>query len=233
MNFHTKHVIYFILYLSNTIMELLVTRCVLDCVETLPECSKKIVLYKYILTFTKVLLIMEVSLYSKHFFYKSIAFQQQIKITRIFSIIFSLYLGFMYEYCNFIIFHIILQIITLFFLIFSMENRNDIIFHSYNRKIGIDYLKIKLHVVDEMINSCKNASLIWSVFLIMTDFFSTGRNPFCVFHILKFLVLYIDYLLYKSHLDRLSFFQWTNMLMGTMWFFGILVIVPLTIKFGL
>ena len=230
---YISHIIYFSLYFFSLSLDTMITQSVLNQKKIDEHTLSTVSMSKYILTFTKFLLIMEMGYYSGFYFINTISSRAQIKITRIFSFVFSIFIGYLYEFSVELKILLILHCIVFVFLLIRMRENTDVIYHTYNKKIGLDLFKINLYIVEEMIDSCKKAGMIWVYLLIMADLFSPGKNPFHFFHLTKLIFLWFDFILKNSQMSKKNFYKWSYILMGTIWLLGIIILIPLLVIYGL
>ncbi|WUR03833.1 uncharacterized protein VNE69_06152 [Vairimorpha necatrix] len=214
-----EHVIYLTLYFSSLILDMLISKYALNHQHSHRRKDYETLLSKYLLTFTKFLFIMEMAFYSGFYFIKSMAFRLQILLCRGFSFLFVIFLGIINEFVPEIVIAIVVNCITIIFLVLTMNEDNQVVYHMYNKRAGIDYLKFKLYIVEEMISTSKKATLIFQTFLIMQDFFTNERHLFYVSHAINFVCLVIDYIVYNSKIDKEDVYIFSYILIITLWIF--------------
>ncbi|WUR03830.1 uncharacterized protein VNE69_06149 [Vairimorpha necatrix] len=225
---HLKYITYTILYFTSLILDVLITKSTLSNVNSFDSSKCVNTISKYLLTFSKILFIMEIAFYSGFYYIKSLGYRTQIQLVRIFSLIFVIFIGFTCEYTTEVKLSIVVHCITLIFLVCTINQSSDKVYHLYNQRAGLDFLEINLYIIEEMIDTCKKASLIGIWVVVMQDLFSNERNQFYAFHLVKFVALAVDFILCSTKIEKEKIYHFSYIFIGTMWALGVTTIIILS-----
>ncbi|WUR03835.1 uncharacterized protein VNE69_06154 [Vairimorpha necatrix] len=222
---YSKHIIYIGLYFANLFLDMSITKSALTQFRPCKNKECRFLMSKYLLSLTKILLIMEIGFYSGFYFIRKITYRLQIMVCRCFSLIFVIFIGILIKDVTKIVISIILHCVTLIFLMLSMNQANDVLYHLYNKRAGVDFLEFKLYIIDEMINTGKKTSLICATFLIMRDICLHEQNELQLFHIFNFIGLVVDYFLCNSRIDRKNIYYFSYIILGVIWITGVSALI--------